>query len=246
MYQVSIPMALVDFLPVLFFGYAAALLQRDLYNKMRKSHFALFAAGTIDIFTAGFLKALWKLLYASGVCDFAVLNTMMLPLQSIGFLLSGLGIVLMITKAKPITLSVAPVVFRGTGIFISMMVLGLGSICTVLSILAVKMRKKAAVILFVLSFLCSMGMGAMSGQDSTQAWVNWTEQTINCVGQWIVVLVGYIGIIFVMFSGARRLEIRQNKNYGKDPEYQKYVKTVPILVPFIPLYSVEKYKWLVA
>ncbi len=66
------------------------------------------------------------------------------------------------------------------------------------------------------------------------------------VGQWIVVLVGYIGIIFVMFSGARRLEIRQNKNYGKDPEYQKYVKTVPILVPFIPLYSVEKYKWLVA
>ena len=66
------------------------------------------------------------------------------------------------------------------------------------------------------------------------------------VGQWLVVLTGYIGIIFVMFSGARRLEIRQNKNYGKDPEYQKYVKTVPILVPFIPLYSVEKYKWLVA
>lgn len=63
--------------------------------------------------------------------------------------------------------------------------------------------------------------------------------------QWVIVAVGYIGIIFVMFSGARRLEIRQNKNYGKDPEYQKYVKSVPIMVPFIPLYSVEKYKWLV-
>ena len=69
---------------------------------------------------------------------------------------------------------------------------------------------------------------------------------VSGFGQWAVVLVGYIGIIFVMFSGARRLEIRQNKNYGKDPEYQKYVKTVPSLVPFIPLYSVEKYKWLVA
>ncbi len=66
------------------------------------------------------------------------------------------------------------------------------------------------------------------------------------IGQWVMALIGYVGIIFVMFSGARRLEIRQNKNYGKDPEYQKYVKTVPILVPFIPLYSVEKYKWLVA
>ena len=66
------------------------------------------------------------------------------------------------------------------------------------------------------------------------------------VGQWIVVLVGYIGIIFVMFSGARRLEIRQDKNYGNDPEYQKYVTTVPILLPFVPLYSVKKHKWLVA
>ena len=65
-------------------------------------------------------------------------------------------------------------------------------------------------------------------------------------GQWIVIAVGYVGIIFVMFSGARRLEIRQDKNYGNDPEYQKYVTTVPILLPFIPLYSVKKHKWLVA
>ena len=65
-------------------------------------------------------------------------------------------------------------------------------------------------------------------------------------GQWLVIAIGYIGIIFVMFSGARRLEIRQDKNYGDDPEYQKYVTTVPILVPFIPLYSVKKHKWLVA
>lgn len=66
------------------------------------------------------------------------------------------------------------------------------------------------------------------------------------VGQWVLALIGYIGIIFVMFSGARRLELRQNKNYGKDPEYQAYVKKVPIMVPFIPLYSVAKYKFLVA
>ncbi len=79
----------------------------------------------------------------------------------------------------------------------------------------------------------------------------WTGVLISGIGavtgwQWLIVAIGYIGIIFVMFSGARRLEIRQNKNYGNDPEYQKYVKTVPILLPFIPLYSVEKHKWLVA
>ena len=66
------------------------------------------------------------------------------------------------------------------------------------------------------------------------------------MGQWALALLGYLGIVFVMFSGARRLEIRQNKNYGADPVYQNYVRTVPIMIPFIPLYSVEKYKWLVA
>ena len=79
----------------------------------------------------------------------------------------------------------------------------------------------------------------------------WTGVLISGIGavtgwQWAMVAIGYIGIIFVMFSGARRLEIRQNKNYGSDPEYQNYVKTVPILLPFIPLYSVEKHKWLIA
>ena len=69
---------------------------------------------------------------------------------------------------------------------------------------------------------------------------------VHGVGQRVLSLLGYVGIIFVMFSGARRLELRQTKNYGADPEYQAYVKKVPILVPFIPLYSVAKYKWLVA
>lgn len=203
MYNFTIPMALVDFLPVLFFGYAAALLQRDLYDKMRKSHFALFAAGTINIFAAGFLKATWKLLYAAGICDFLALNTMFLPVQSIGFLLAGLGIALMLITRKKVLLAVAPPVFSGSIIFIMMMVLGLGAICSCLSILAVKMKKKGAMILFILAFLCSMGMGAMSGQDATQAWVNWVEQGINCVGQGLLML----GVITLDNAGLKEYKI---------------------------------------
>jgi hypothetical protein len=63
--------------------------------------------------------------------------------------------------------------------------------------------------------------------------------------QWAGAIIGYVCIVYIMFGGARRLEIRQNKNYGQDPEYREYVKKTPILLPFIPLYSVEKYKWLV-
>ncbi len=80
----------------------------------------------------------------------------------------------------------------------------------------------------------------------------WTGVFISGIGsnqgvwQWVSVLAGYLGIIYVMFGGARRLEIRQNRTYGSDPDYQAYVKKTPIMIPLIPLYSVEKYKWLVA
>lgn len=184
MYDFSVPMALVDYIPVLFFGIAAVLLQRDLYNKMYKGAYALFAAGTINIFAAGFLKATWKLLYAAGICDFQALNLMFLPVQSLGFLLAGLGLVGMFCwKRQTAALAVAPPVFSGSFVFIMMMVLGLGAICTVLSIVAVKMKKKWAVLMFVLTFVCSMGMVYMSSHDSTSALVNWIEQGINCVGQ---------------------------------------------------------------
>ena len=63
--------------------------------------------------------------------------------------------------------------------------------------------------------------------------------------EWIAAIVGWVCIVYIMFGGARRLELRQNKNYGDNPEYQKYVKSTPILIPLIPLYSVAKYKWLV-
>ena len=82
--------------------------------------------------------------------------------------------------------------------------------------------------------------------------VIWTGAFVVCFGaccsvwQWIVATIGYIGIVYVMFSGARRLEIRQTKVYGNDPEFQAYIKKTPILLPFVPIYSVEKYKWLQA
>lgn len=80
----------------------------------------------------------------------------------------------------------------------------------------------------------------------------WTGVLVSGFGslhgaiQWAAAAAGYLLIVFIMFSGARRLEIRQDRNYGEDPEYQTYVKTVPILLPFIPLYSVKKYTFLVA
>ena len=70
-------------------------------------------------------------------------------------------------------------------------------------------------------------------------------QAYKNIAQFLISLSGLLTIIFIMFGGARRLEIRQDKNYGDMKEYKKYKSTVPIMIPFVPLYSVSKYTWLV-
>ena len=188
MYHFTIPMALMDFVPVAFFAVTALVLLKDLHHKMGRGAYVLLASGSVNVFLAGFCKALWKLLYAANICDFVALEQMFLPVNSIGLLLAGLSFLGMLLGKKNVMLSVAPMAFTGGFPFIAMMVVGLGGMCAGLSVLAAGMKRKGAIILFVLSFVCAMGMGAMSGQDTTLAWVNWAEQGINCVSQGCLML----------------------------------------------------------
>lgn len=182
----SIAMALVDYIPVILFLTASIILQRDLYNKMSKGAFALFSAGTINIFAAGALKAFYKLLYAAGICDFAPLNDMFFPVQSIGFLLAGIGMLAMIFHKQGngiVALSVAPPLWKGTFLFVGLMVAGLGCMDAGLIILCNRLKKRSAIVLFVVSFICSMGMGYLSSQDFAQASMNWIAEGVNVIGQ---------------------------------------------------------------
>lgn len=194
MYNFTVPMALMDYLPVFFFGVTAVLLLRDLYNKMFKGAYALLAAGCVNVFLAGLCKATWKLLYAANICDFVALEEMFMPVNSLGLLFVGLSLIgMLVWKRKGALLSVAPPVFASSMPFIMMMVLGLGGLCAGLSILSAKMKKGNVMILFILSFVCAMAMGYMSSQDSTQSWVNWVEQSINTVSQ-LCLMLGVIAL----------------------------------------------------
>lgn len=182
----TVPMALMDYIPVILFGISAVLLVRDLKNKMSASAFACLELGACVAFLAGFLKATYKLLIATGVGEFPLLNTSFLPLQSSGLLLTGLGIVLMLVlRRKSAALAMAPLTMG----FIVMMVLGLGGMCAGLSVVAVKMKKKLLIPVFILCFFCYMGMGYLASSKDGSAASNWIEQGVNCVGQ-ILLLCG--------------------------------------------------------
>ena len=194
MHNFSVAMGLTDFIPVAFFAVSAVVLLRDLYNKMFRGIYALFSAGCTNVFMAGFGKSLWKLLYAANICDFQALEQMFLPVNSLGLLFVGLAMLGMLCfRRKTVTLSAAPAVISGSFGFIMMMVVGLGGMCAALSILAGKLKKKGLVVLFAASFLCAMGMGYLSSQDASLAWVNWVEQSINTVSQGCL-MVGVIGL----------------------------------------------------
>ena len=78
----------------------------------------------------------------------------------------------------------------------------------------------------------------------------WSGSYIICFGadctawQWTIATLGYAGILYVMFSGARRLELRQQEIYGNNTDFQTYIKHRPLIIPFLPIYSVAKLKWL--
>jgi hypothetical protein len=198
----TVPMAIVDFVPVFLFGAAAVILLCDLYNRLYKGAYAIVAAGFIDIFVAGFSKALHKLLYAMGVCDFEKLSAMFFPLQSIGFILAGLGMASLLRKKNrnakvnsfaPLYLVLAgtltagatekPPVFSGTMIFVSFMVLGIGLICLSLSVMGAKLKKPAAIALFSVTFVCLLSMGYLSTKDFGSAGMNWLGEGLNTAGQ---------------------------------------------------------------
>lgn len=187
----SVGMALFDFIPVIFFAIGSIILLRDLYNKMSKGAFALFAAGVIDVTMAGALKATWKLLYASGSCDFAPLNAMFFPLQSIGFLLAGIAIIAMLCfnqKEKTYAFAAIPPVFKGTFVFVGLMIAGLGLMDAGLCVISKKLKKPLAIIVFVISFICCLGMGYLSSKDFEKASMNWIAEGVNFCGQGLFLL----------------------------------------------------------
>jgi len=206
MHDFSVSMALVDYIPVVFFAIASVILLRDLYHKMSKGAFALFSAGVINVTLAGALKATWKLLYAAGTCNFEALDHMFFPVQSIGFLLAGIGILAMLIhkQSKTALMAVAPPILSGTFLFVGLMVAGLGIMDTVLCILSAKLKKPWLIALFALSFVCSLCMGYLSSQNFAEASMNWIAEGVNVVGQGTFL----VGVVLLHKNGLAALKLR--------------------------------------
>ena len=180
-------MALVDYIPVIFFAVAGVILMHDLRNKMSAINFLIFSLGTSAVAVAGACKATWKLIYAATETDVIFLNKMFFPTQSIGFLLAGIGIIAMLLFKKKATYGV------NIFVFIGMMVAGLGILDACLCVLAAKLKKTKVVFIFILSFICSLCMGYLSSKDFAEPAMNWIAEGVNIISQ-STLLIGVISL----------------------------------------------------
>lgn len=189
--------AIIDFFPVGFFLAAAILLQRDLYNKMSKGAFALFAAGTIVVFCAGFAKALHKILYFTAGLNFYSLCALFFPMQTVGFVLAAVGLIAMVAhkqgehKAYSFALpAILPllIVFKDqpddsnklTMVFVVFMCLGVFVMYGLLGFFSIKMKSWVTLALLILAFVGTLAMGYLSTKESLPDII---KESTNAVGQ---------------------------------------------------------------
>ncbi|MDO5139634.1 MAG: hypothetical protein Q4D71_14385, partial [Oscillospiraceae bacterium] len=177
MKQFTVPMALVDYIPVVLFALSFLTVLKDLKNKVSAVSKILIGIGGVLVICAGGLKATYKLLYASGVGDFEWMSNQMFSNQAFGFLLLGIGLVLSIGSVSKRLNAFLP-----TMVLVLLMVIGLGAMDAVLAYYATKMKKRGALVCFIVSFFFTMMMGYLSSRDFTQASMNWVAQGINCAG----------------------------------------------------------------
>jgi steroid 5-alpha reductase family enzyme len=59
---------------------------------------------------------------------------------------------------------------------------------------------------------------------------------------WILATTALVYMLLLMIGAARNLEAKQDERHGADPRYQDYVKTVPVLFPKLPVYTLRGIK----
>ena len=191
-------LALFDFMPVIFFLIGAIYLVRIATRMCGTRCRRLAIIGSLLIFLGGFLKALWKLLVATGVGDFQLMSEAQFALVAPGFALLLVVVIWMARSegnlAKGEDTLIPAIAVWKIPLLIVMTLASMG-VMGILTYIAFRHKAKLAAAGFIVAFLCLVGMGSMASGEQTLA-RQWIEQSVNALGQ-----LGFmIGTIFLFLN----------------------------------------------
>lgn len=180
-YPVSL--AIFDFVPTTAFLIGAFfLVKTGLICRGRPCSRMLMAGGLL-VFLGGTFKALWKLLYATGVADIQWMNQGQFVFSAIGFLGICVAVISMVRRRKwtvPAQGTMAMAAWKMPFLFV-MTLASLGAE-GILSYLAFKRGATAAAVGFVVGVMGLLAMGALASAEQSLA-MQWIEELINAIGQ---------------------------------------------------------------
>ena len=182
MNEYSLGLCVLDFLPNLAFLVGSVFLVRLAMLRTDRTCQIATIAGAALVFLGGTLKAVWKLLYATGVGDYALLSELQFPLHAPGFFLLLVGVICLARQERKA---------RHAGL-VGMAVwkiplLAVMTICSlgvqgILSYLAFRRRAYVAGALYVMAIVCMLSMAGMASADQGIG-QQWFEESINSAGQ---------------------------------------------------------------
>ena len=191
-------LALFDFVPVIFFLIGAIYLTHIATRMCGMCCRRLAIMGSLLIFLGGFLKALWKLLVATGVGDFQLMGEVQFVLVAPGFALLLIVVIGMargeVKQANGKDTLIPAIAIWKIPLLIVMTLASMG-VMGILTYISFHHKVKIAAAGFIVAFLCLVGMGAMASGEQTLT-RQWVEQSINSLGQ-----LGFmIGTIFLYLN----------------------------------------------
>ena len=96
----TVPMALIDYIPVILFLLGTTIIAKDLKHRISSISWWLFTIGIVMVTAAGALKATYKLLYALNIEDVTWMTKQFFSNQATGFLLAEIGLTIGVTYVK--------------------------------------------------------------------------------------------------------------------------------------------------
>jgi hypothetical protein len=182
----SLGLCLFDFVPNVAFGVGAFFLVRMARIVLGRRCAWPMTGGVLLVFFGGLLKAIWKLLYASGLGDVRVFSEAQFVLLAPGFLLVFTSMVMCMRSDRRgaqgdgqqtvLALAIWKIPFLIVTTLCSIGAYGL------LSYMAFRKGTRLAAVLFIVAVLCLLGMSGMASGEQTVA-RQWIEQSVNSAGQ---------------------------------------------------------------
>lgn len=183
MQEYTLPMALMDYLPVILFFLGTQIIARDLKHRIAAVPWWIFTAGILIVTIAGGLKATFKLLHALQITEAEWMADQFFFNHAFGFMLAGIGLTIGVTTRGKQTYALL-----STMSLVAMIVIGTTAMDASLCWLANKLKKRSALICFIISYFMSLGMGYLSSRDFSSSSMNWIAQIVNLIGQLLLYL----------------------------------------------------------